>query len=95
MGLASHTPWREIGYVRPKSWIGSLTIGIVFGCVQTRDESDCDAAARAPEINSACYLIGNRAALPGVVFTMIVARASEKDDFPRIPVRTSRQTLQE
>src|SRR6266480_2755001 len=28
----SHTPWREIGYVRPKSWIGSLALGIIFGC---------------------------------------------------------------
>ncbi len=28
----SHTPWREIGYVRPRSWIGSLAVGIVFGC---------------------------------------------------------------
>jgi len=26
----SHTPWREIGYVRPRTWIGGLTIG-VFG----------------------------------------------------------------
>src|SRR5438309_594699 len=28
----SHTPWREIGYVRPRSWIGTLAAGIVFGC---------------------------------------------------------------
>ena len=28
----SHTPWREIGYVRPRSWIGSLAVGVVFGC---------------------------------------------------------------
>ena len=27
----SHTPWREIGYVRPKGWIHGLAIGIVFG----------------------------------------------------------------
>src|SRR5688572_16028310 len=27
----SRTPWREIGYVRPRSWIVSLAIGIVFG----------------------------------------------------------------
>ncbi|MGH9418490.1 MAG: hypothetical protein ACRD3J_00835 [Thermoanaerobaculia bacterium] len=27
----SGTPWREIGYVRPKSWIGGLLIGVVFG----------------------------------------------------------------
>src|SRR5262249_37450137 len=28
----SRTPWRDIGYVQPKSWIASLAIGIVFGC---------------------------------------------------------------
>src|SRR6266540_269842 len=27
----SRTPWREIGYVRPRSWLGSLAIGVVFG----------------------------------------------------------------
>src|SRR5580765_3405733 len=28
----SHTPWREIGYVRPRRWIATLAVGIVFGC---------------------------------------------------------------
>jgi hypothetical protein len=27
----SRTPWREIGYVRPSSWIGSVIVGIVCG----------------------------------------------------------------
>ncbi len=27
----SRTPWREIGYVRPRSWIRSLALGVVFG----------------------------------------------------------------
>jgi membrane protease YdiL (CAAX protease family) len=27
----SRTRWREIGYVRPKSWVGGLAVGIVFG----------------------------------------------------------------
>lgn len=27
----SRTPWREIGYVRPRSWIRGLVIGIGFG----------------------------------------------------------------
>ncbi len=27
----SPTPWREIGYVRPKSWIRGLAVGIVSG----------------------------------------------------------------
>jgi len=27
----SKTPWREIGYVRPKSWIATIAFGILFG----------------------------------------------------------------
>src|SRR5213592_46576 len=27
----SHTPWRDIGYVRPKSWIRTLAVGVAFG----------------------------------------------------------------
>jgi hypothetical protein len=27
----SRTSWREIGYVRPKSWIRILAVGIAFG----------------------------------------------------------------
>lgn len=27
----SRTPWCEIGYIRPKSWVGSLVIGVAFG----------------------------------------------------------------
>src|SRR5205809_5560148 len=26
----SHTPWREIGYVRPRSWTLTVVVGIVF-----------------------------------------------------------------
>ena len=70
----SQTPWREIGYVRPKSWIGSLAVGIVFGCTfKLVMKAIVMPLLGAPEINSAYhYLIGNRAALPGLVFMMIV-----------------------
>src|SRR5713226_786805 len=27
----SRTPWREIGYVRPKSWIRAVLVGLAFG----------------------------------------------------------------
>jgi hypothetical protein len=27
----SKTPWREIGYVKPRSWIGALAIGVALG----------------------------------------------------------------
>ena len=70
----SHTPWREIGYVRPKSWLGSLAVGIVFGCVfKLLMKAIVMPLLGAPAINPAYhYLVGNRAALPGLVFTMIV-----------------------
>jgi membrane protease YdiL (CAAX protease family) len=70
----SHTPWREIGYVRPRSWIGTLVVGIVFGCAfKLLMKAIVMPLLGAPEINSAYhYLVGNRAALPGLVFTMIV-----------------------
>jgi membrane protease YdiL (CAAX protease family) len=70
----SHTPWREIGYVRPKSWIGTLAVGIVFGgAFKLLMKVIVMPLLGAPAINSAYhYLVGNRAALPGVLFTMIV-----------------------
>ena len=70
----SHTPWREIGYVRPKSWLGSLAGGIVFGCAfKLLMKVIVMPLLGAPAINPAYhYLAGNRAALPGMVFTIIV-----------------------
>src|SRR4026208_2391524 len=70
----SHTPWREIGYVRPKSWLGSMAGGGVFGCaVKLPLKVIVMSLLGAPAINPAYhYLVGNRAALPGMVFTMIV-----------------------
>jgi membrane protease YdiL (CAAX protease family) len=70
----SHTPWREIGYVQPKSWLGSLAVGIVFGCAfKLVMKAIVMPLFGAPAINPAYhYLVGNRAALPGLVFTMIV-----------------------
>src|SRR6266436_4127748 len=70
----SHTPWREIGYVQPRSWIGSLAVGIVFGCAfKLLMKAIVMPLLGAPAINPAYhYLVGNRAALPGIVFTMIV-----------------------
>jgi membrane protease YdiL (CAAX protease family) len=70
----SHTPWREIGYVRPRSWIGTLAAGVLFGCAfKLLMKAIVMPLLGAPEINTAYhFLVGNRAALPGLVFTMIV-----------------------
>jgi membrane protease YdiL (CAAX protease family) len=70
----SHTPWREIGYVRPKNWIGSLAIGIAFGgAFKVLMKAIVMPLLGADPINQSYhYLVGNRAALPGMLFAMIV-----------------------
>jgi uncharacterized protein len=70
----SHTPWREIGYVRPKSWTPSLAIGIVFGCAfKLLMKAIVMPLLGADPINHAFhYLAGNRVALPAAIYTMIV-----------------------
>lgn len=70
----SHTPWREIGYVRPKSWVGSLAVGIAFGmCFKLLMKSVVMPLLGADPVNQAYqYLAGNRAALPAIFFAVIV-----------------------
>ena len=70
----SRTPWQEIGFVRPKSWIGTVAIGIVFGSVlKILMKMIVMPLLGGPPINLAYhYLAGNQAALPGMMFDVIV-----------------------
>jgi membrane protease YdiL (CAAX protease family) len=70
----SHTPWREIGYVRPRTWIGALAVGIGFGsALKFLMKAIVMPLLGADPINQAYhYLAGNRAALPGAIYAMIV-----------------------
>lgn len=70
----SRTPWREIGYVRPKSWIGGVAVGIVFGCAfKLLMKAIVMPLLGAPPINQAFhYLAGNTAALPGILYAVII-----------------------
>lgn len=70
----SRTPWREIGYVRPRSWIGAVIVGTVFGAAfKFLMKAIVMPLLGADPINQAFhYLAGNTAALPGAIFTMIV-----------------------
>jgi hypothetical protein len=69
----SRTPLREIGYVRPRSWIRTVVIGVVFGIAfKLLMKAIVMPLLGAPAINQAFhYLVGNRAALPGAIFAMI------------------------
>src|SRR5436305_5416638 len=70
----SRTPWREIGYVRPRNWVGSVVVGVAFGCsFKFLMKAVVMPLLGGPEINPAYhYLAGNTTALPGMIYTMIV-----------------------
>lgn len=70
----SRTPWREIGYVRPTSWVRTVIICIVFGAAfKLVMKALVMPLLGAPAINQAFhFLVGNRAALPGILFLVIV-----------------------
>jgi membrane protease YdiL (CAAX protease family) len=79
----SQTPWREIGYVRPSSWIGGLAAGLAFGCAfKLLMKAIVMPILGAPAINPAYhYLVQNRAVLPTAVISMIAAGIGEETVF--------------
>lgn len=69
----SHTPWRAIGYVRQKRWIGSLVFGLAFGIAfKLLMKTLVMPLLGADPINSTYhYLVGNAAALPEMLFAVV------------------------
>ena len=70
----SQTPWREIGYVRPESWTRTIIVGIAFGIsFKLLMKAFVMPLFGADPINQAYhYLVGNRAAIPGMLYAMTV-----------------------
>ncbi len=70
----SHTPWREIGYVRPRSWIRTIAVGSAFGIAfKFLMKAIVMPLLGADPINQAYhYLAGNRAALPGILYAVTI-----------------------
>lgn len=79
----SRTPWREIGYVRPKSWIVSLTVGILFGVAfKFLMKAFVMPVLGADPVNQAYHFLGgNRALLPQAVWAMLAAGFGEETVF--------------
>ncbi len=69
----SRTQWREIGYVRPKSWTRALVVGVIFGVTfKFLMKAIVMPLLGAPAINQAYhYLAGNTVALPAAFYFMI------------------------
>jgi uncharacterized protein len=70
----SRTPWREIGYVLPRSWIVTVAGGVGFGiALKLLLKTMVMPLLGADPINHAYhYLTGNRAAIPFTLFSFIV-----------------------
>ena len=71
----SHTPWRELGFVRPRSWVVTVLVGIVFGgAFKLFMKAIVMPLLGADPINHPYhYLAGNTAALPYAIWMMIVS----------------------
>lgn len=70
----TRTRWDDIGYIRPRSWTRDVVTGIAFGIgFKLLMKAVVMPLFGAEPINHAFhYLVGNRAALPGAVYLMIV-----------------------
>lgn len=81
----SRTPWPDLGFVRPKSWLGTLALAIVFGALlKLIMKALVMPLLGAPEINQAFhFLVGNTAALPGILYRVSVGAGFGEETFYR------------
>ena len=70
----SKTPWRAIGFVQPRSWLRTITLGILFGMAfKFVMKSLVMPMLGADPVNHAYhYLTGNKAAIPMTLYAMII-----------------------
>lgn len=70
----SDTPWREVGYVRPRSWARTIATGIVFGVtLKFVMKALVMPLFGAPPINQAYHFVtGNPSVIPVMIYSMIV-----------------------
>lgn len=71
----SRTPWPKLGFVRPRRWAASLLGGLVFGAALklVLKAAMMPLLGAAPTNAAYQHPIGNSAALPGMLFAVIVS----------------------
>ena len=79
----SRTPWREIGYVRPRNWITTVVLGVLFGiALKFLMKAIVMPLLGADPVNWAYHSwAGNRALLPLAIWTCLVAGWGEETIF--------------
>lgn len=70
----TRTPWRDLGLARPRSWAWTIALGVLGGgAFKLAMKSIVMPLLGAPPINEAYrWLTGNTAALPGMIFAVVV-----------------------
>jgi uncharacterized protein len=73
----SRTPWRDLGFVRPRSWPATVVVGVAAGvAIKLVMKAVVMPLLGADPINQAYhFLVGNRAALAGMLYAIIVGAA--------------------
>ena len=84
-GARSRTPWRELGFVRPESWIATIATGVLAGAAfKLLMKAIVMPLLGAPPVNPAYhFLVGNQAALPGMLLVVIVSAGFGEETFFR------------
>lgn len=79
----SRTPWREIGYARPRRWAVTVVVGILLGATfKIAMKMIVMPLLGADPVNHAYhFLAGNRALLPAAIYAMLNAGFSEETVF--------------
>jgi len=81
--LLSHTPWHEIGYVRPHNWLATVALGMACGiALKFLMKSIVMPLLGADPINWAYHSwAGNRALLPAAIWACLAAGWGEETVF--------------
>ena len=81
----SDTPWREMGYVRPRSWLKTIATGVALGvALKFVMKAMVMPLFGAPPINQAYHFVtGNPAVIPMMLFTVIVTAGFGEETFYR------------
>jgi membrane protease YdiL (CAAX protease family) len=70
----SRTPWRDLGFVRPRSWLRTIAAGILLGAaLKLAMKSIVMPLLGAPPVNGALHFLAhNRAEIPWMLYTVLI-----------------------
>ena len=70
----SRTPWRNLGFVRPRSWPGTIALGIVLGvALKFAMKSIVMPLLGAPPVNGPFHFLAhNPAEIPAMLYVIVV-----------------------